>query len=389
MRYLEIFWVFLKLGCTSFGGPIAHLVYFRKAFVEEKAWLSEAEYANILTLCQSLPGPASSQVGFTIGLRRAGLFGALAAFIAFTLPSIVLLLLFAHSLFMFESQFGKASLEGLMILAFAVVLHGVLGMGKKLCAANTHFFIALCTFIIVLLFDGIFVQVLTIFMGGLFSLFLPRLLDSNDTSFKLTIENSTTNYYFPIIMVLLLFSLFFILPLFSSIANDFYRSGALVFGGGHVVLPLLEEVTVGQGAISQDDFLAGYGATQALPGPMFSFAAYLGFMHASEGGIQGALVASIFIFLPGFLLVYALHPIWHQLSQNPTFQGFISGSNAAVVGLLAAALYNPIFVHAINSIQDVVIAAIAFALLSRCNISVLWVVLCCVALKCVFVMVPF
>jgi len=151
MRYLEIFWVFLKLGCTSFGGPIAHLVYFRKAFVEEKAWLSEAEYANILTLCQSLPGPASSQVGFTIGLRRAGLFGALAAFIAFTLPSIVLLLLFAHSLFMFESQFGKASLEGLMILAFAVVLHGVLGMGKKLCAANTHFFIALCTFIIVLL----------------------------------------------------------------------------------------------------------------------------------------------------------------------------------------------------------------------------------------------
>jgi chromate transporter len=393
MVYLNIFWVFLKLGCTSFGGPVAHLMYFRRAFVEQRKWLDEQQYANIIALCHTLPGPASSQVGFSIGLQRGGLLGAILAFIAFTLPSVILLIVFANTLFLFNGVHGQAVLQGLAILACAVVLQGVLGMGKNLCFGKSRFFIALLSFVLMLLFSNIYVQVAVIFVGAALGYFML----SEDSSEKVVTDGAASynkqtlsGRSFAIICFLLFALLFVALPFVSNTANDFYRTGALVFGGGHVVLPLLEEAMVGASYLSQADFLAGYGATQAMPGPMFSFAAYLGFLQEDAngaGGITGALIATLFIFLPGFLLVLAILPFWHRLSTKPQLSRAIAGANAAVVGLLAAALYNPIFVHAINQPADLAIAAIAFAALSRFRVPVLLVVFGCIVSRVLVVFI--
>lgn len=385
MKYIEIFWVFLKLGCTSFGGPIAHLVYFRRAFVERRAWVGEQEYSNIIALCQTLPGPASSQVGFTLGLIRGGLPGALLAFIGFTLPSVVLLLLFANYLSLFDSQIGTAALQGLAILALAVVLHGVLAMGKNLCFDKTRFSIALLTFIIMLMAQTALAQVSVIILGALLgSLFIQK-----DKAHSLTLGeqpnlnviNVRPNAWLSVVLSITVLGLFFVLPLFSEAASKFYRSGALVFGGGHVVLPLLETAFVASGDISQSDFLAGYGATQAIPGPMFTFAAYLGFLQAEYGGIFGAMLATVCIFLPSFLLILAFYPFWKKISANVKLQSAIAGTNAAVVGLLAAALYDPIFIHAVTQPSDLALAAAAYSALARFNAPVLGVVFACVVLK--------
>lgn len=391
MKYVDIFWVFLKLGCTSFGGPVAHLMYFRQAFVEQRKWLSEQEYSNIIALCQALPGPASSQVGFTVGLNKGGLLGALLAFIGFTLPSVILLLLFANYLSLFDSSLGLAALQGLAILAFAVVLHGVLGMGKSLCFDTPRFSIALLTFISMLLAESILTQVAVIVIGGLLGFILIQ-ASPHDTEIitNNSVENKKGLKLAPSISwAALLLGLFFALPFISDTANQFYRSGALVFGGGHVVLPLLEEAVVAVGKVSQADFLAGYGATQAVPGPMFTFATYLGFLQSEDGGLQGALIATVFVFLPGFLLVLAIYPFWQKLSANTSLQNAISGANAAVVGLLAAALYDPIFTHAIGQPSDMVIAALAYAGLARFKLPVLWVVFFCIAIKLALVFVHY
>jgi len=388
MRYLEVFWIFLKLGCTSFGGPIAHLMYFREAFVEHRKWLSETEYLNIVTLCQTLPGPASSQVGFSIGLMRAGLLGALLAFIAFTLPSILVLITFANYLYLFDSDLGQAALQGLAILALAVVLHGVIGMGKQLCKQTRHFTIAVLTFVALLLAPSPAMQVVVIVLGAAAAYFFRgnsrhQNIDAKTSDFTLKLKTSAKwsvglAPFFALSFIVLLFSLAYIWPL----ADDFYRSGALVFGGGHVVMPLLESALVSVDKLSEAEFLAGYGATQAVPGPMFSFAAYLGYlMPGNDGGIIGALTASIFIFLPGFLLVLAVLPYWQRISQHTQAQGAIAGASAAVVGLLAAALYDPIFTHAILHAHDLAVAAIAYAALARWKIPVLFVVVFCVLAK--------
>ena len=383
MTYLDIVWTFLKLGCTSFGGPVAHLMYFRKAFVEQRKWLNEQDYSNIIALCHTLPGPASSQVGFSIGLKRGGLLGGILAFIAFTLPTVVLLITFAHYLFIFGSTQGEAILEGLAILAFAVVLQGVLGMGKNLCFDKPRFLIALVTFVIMLLSPGIYAQVSVIFIGAAIGFFaIPKANEKGAGQKHLSLKNK--NKLRAVLCLSAFACLFFLLPVVSGPANDFYRTGALVFGGGHVVLPLLEEAMVTANYVSQADFLAGYGATQAMPGPMFGFAAYLGFIQAETYGgnqILGALQATLFIFLPGFLLVYAILPFWQSFSQKEALSKAIAGANAAVVGLLAAALYNPIFLHAIVAPVDLAIAAIAFAALSRFKAPVLLVVLICVFSK--------
>ncbi|MFC4701614.1 chromate efflux transporter [Glaciecola siphonariae] len=404
--HLTIFWTFLKLGCTSFGGPIAHLMYFRTTFVQKLAWLTEQEYASLVALCQSLPGPASSQVGFGIGVKQGGIAGGIVAFLAFTLPSVILLIVFAHYLYLFDSNYGQAALGGLAILAFAVVLQGVLGMGKTFCSSAPTYAISLFTFIAVLLMQSALMQLAVIALGAFVNAVLNALpykwsgsVSSSPTSTgpeKTSEEHlnplltNKPSHGLSVCWVLLFAGLFVALPFISTLANDYYRAGALVFGGGHVVLPLLEQIAVATGSISQADFLAGYGATQAVPGPMFSFAAYLGFLEGGseqlakaslDGALASAAIASMFIFLPGFLLVLALLPYWKTLNRYQTFRSALSGANAAVVGLLAAALYDPIFVHAIRSASDLAIAALAFACLMRFKLPVLWVVLGCIAAK--------
>lgn len=388
MKYLDIFWEFLKLGCTSFGGPIAHLMYFREAFVNKRGWLSEAEYVSLVALCQTLPGPASSQVGFSIGLIRGGLLGALLAFIAFTLPSVLLLIGFAHYLYLFDGETGQSILQGLAILALVVVLHGVVGMGKNLCSETRYFTIATFTFVALILAPSPLIQIFVIILGAAAGyLFRAKSqTKGSQTEPDTPLLNLTRGARWTSSLALFFAFLFFVLlltlPLIWSFADDFYRSGALVFGGGHVVLPLLESAVVADGQISQAEFLAGYGATQAVPGPMFSFAAYLGFlMPGGEGGLSGAFIASLFIFLPGFLLVLAVLPYWQRMSQQAAQQATIAGASAAVVGVLAAALYDPIFLHAVSQPIDIAIAAVAYAALARWKVPVLVVVLFCILAK--------
>jgi chromate transporter len=391
-RFIDVFWIFLKLGCTSFGGPIAHLMYFRTEFVEKRKWLAEHEYMQLVTLCQTLPGPASSQVGFAIGLQRCGILGGVSAFIAFTLPSIILLLIFAHFLSWFDTALGVAALKGLAILALVVVMQGLLGMGKQLCSTKTTFSIAALSFICLLLASSIAMQLGVIALGLLLGYAcLPKVDELAQEIKSKPSANASPGHVSRatrLICLGLFVSLFLVLPvtsdMFFASADGFYRSGALVFGGGHVVLPLLEQATVAQGLLTEEAFLAGYGATQAVPGPMFSFAAYLGFIIQNgtlTQNVIAALWATLFVFLPGFLLLIICLPYWQTLAQQSAISRAFAGANAAVVGLLAATLYNPIFTHAIGSSSDLAIAALAFTLLTRWKIPVLAVVFVCVGLN--------
>jgi len=400
MAFYQVFWTFLKLGCTSFGGPIAHLIYFRHQFVEREKWLSDQDYTQIVGLCQTLPGPASSQVGFALGMLKAGIWGGIAAFVGFTLPSFILLVVFANFITLFDSAVGAAALHGLIILAFVVVLQGVLGMAKQLCASKETFTLAALAFIAVLTVSSVLVQAGVILLALVLAyLFLdsgPNNASNNAISAnKMAVKSSQMSTQLSIsrttsVLALCLFlGLFILLPFAETLlgqssalnlANTFYFSGALVFGGGHVVLPLLEQATVAQGIISEDAFLAGYGATQAVPGPMFAFAAYLGFViDDGLSPVVGALLATIFVFLPGFLLVIACLPTWQSLSQKPGLKRAFAGANAAVVGLLAAALYNPIFQHAILNQSDVIISVLAFTALAKWKVPVLSVLGFCIA----------
>ncbi|MDT0596619.1 chromate efflux transporter [Glaciecola petra] len=397
--YLDIFWTFLILGCTSFGGPIAHLAYFRVAFVEQKKWLSEQEYAQILTICQTLPGPASSQVGFSIGLTRGGYVGALLAFVGFTLPSVLLLIIFASQLSVFSADLGQSVLNGLAILAFVVVLQGVLGMARQLCHTQLTLSIALVVFVALVLHQSLIVQILAIVFGSIFAFLFAKppetINKAVDTplskpSAKFAQHTNVLSIRSAIVCAFLFVAFLAGLPFFSGLffapAAGFYQSGSLVFGGGHVVLPLLEQMSVQPGLLERQAFLAGYGATQAVPGPMFSFAAYLGYLWPTAdssmlSAISNAFWATAFIFLPGFLLVGAVLPIWQYVMHKPFIQKCIVGANAAVVGLLAATLYDPIFTHAISSSTDVAIAAICFVLLHRFRFPVLFIVFASVLLS--------
>jgi len=379
----EVFAAFLKLGLTSFGGPIAHLGYYRREFVERRKWLGDSEYAQLLALCQFLPGPASSQLGFSMGLLRAGWGGALAAFIAFTLPSALLLFAFAAALPHIAGAAGSAALHGLKIVALAVVAQGVLGMTRQLCPDASRATIATLAAAAILVAGAAWVQLLVVALGALAGLVLcPGVQPVPGGGLRLR--------YGPALgwALLAAFALLLAgLPLAAygsngllAVAEAFYRAGALVFGGGHVVLPLLEETVVKPGWISPDEFLAGYGAAQAVPGPLFTLAAYLGArLPGSEGGIVGASVALAAIFLPGFLLVAGALPLWRTIAGRPAAARAIAGVNAAVVGLLAAALYDPVWTSAVRGPLDVAIALIGFALLVAWRISALTVVLWCVA----------
>lgn len=366
----EVFWVFLRLGLTSFGGPVAHLAYFREAFVERRKWLTDKVYADIVALCQFLPGPASSQVGMSIGLYRAGYTGLLAAWAAFTLPSAILLVAFAYGASSLDDALGDGWLIGLKAAAVAVVAYAVLGMATKLAPDAKRATIAVGALAVVLLVPGVLAQILAIVAAGIIGLlWLPS--EKNEPveqdSFRVGVGKKVA-----IGSLLVFVALLIGLPLLSAatkneavdLADTFYRTGSIVFGGGHVVLPLLEVETVQAGLVSADSFLAGYGAAQAVPGPLFTLSAYLGAVTtAGPTGITGAMIALIAIFLPSALLVIGALPFWEDLRRNRLARKALTGINAGVVGILAAALYTPVFTSGITGAKELVLAAVAFVAL--------------------------
>lgn len=356
----EVFRAFLVLGLTSFGGPVAHLGYFREAFVVRRQWLSEADYADLVALCQFLPGPASSQVGMALGKLRAGSAGAFAAFIAFTLPSVILLLVFAGGLAVLDLGAAVGVLHGLKIAALAVVVQAVWGMGKALTPDKTRQLIAIAAAIAVLLIPLPLMQVVVIAVAAIAGGLRPA-----EPAPRIAIRPEGLRW------LVAFFVLLFALPLLAltgepslQLLDSFYRTGSLVFGGGHVVLPLLEAETVAPGLISRDLFLAGYGAAQAVPGPLFSFAAYVGAMlDGPVNGLWGAMLALGAIYLPSFLLVFGVLPLWQQLRGVTRLRQALDFANAAVVGLLLAVLYDPVFTSAVRAPMDFAWALAAFAAL--------------------------
>ena len=381
-RASEVFWAFLALGLTSFGGPVAHLGYFRTAFVERRQWLSEQAYADLVALCQFLPGPASSQVGFALGLMRAGPWGAAMAWLAFTLPSAIVLVLFALGAAVLDGPVASGIIHGLKVVAVAIVAHAVWGMARNLCPDKTRTGIALAAVFAVVLVSGPLGQVAAIVLGGVAGLLLCR---------QSAAASSSESLHFPVTrqagtLALLIFAgLLVLLPLLAAsagwlnVVDAFYRSGALVFGGGHVVLPLLEAEVVQSGWVTADEFLAGYGAAQAVPGPLFTFAAYLGALLPGIPSVIGALLALLAIFVPGFLLLVGVLPFWSQFRQWSSAQALMRGANAAVVGILGAALYQPVWTSAILGPYEFVLALTGFLLLTVWKLPA-WLVVIVVAL---------
>jgi len=364
----EVFKIFLMLGCTSFGGPIAHLGYFREEFVARRKWLEERVYADLVALCQFTPGPASSKVGIGIGLSRAGLPGALAAWIGFTLPSVLVLILFAFGVDAFADDLNAGWLHGLKVVAVAVVAQAVWGMAKNLTPDAQRFTLAVVASIIAMSIPSALGQVGAILVGAAVGcLFLGGKVDDTHVEMRISLGKTAG-----VVSLVLFFALLIGLPAMNALYpnhslalfDSFYRSGSLVFGGGHVVLPLLQSEVVPSGWVSNDAFLAGYGATQAVPGPLFTFAAYLGFMMGPEpNGWAGAALCTVAIFLPAFLLTIGVLPFWDDLRRHRKVRSALVGVNAAVVGLLLAALYHPVWTSAIAAPSDFALGLAAFALL--------------------------
>lgn len=371
----EVFLAFLRLGLTSFGGPIAHLGFFRDELVTRRKWATEAEYADLVALCQFLPGPASSQVGFALGLLRAGPTGALAAWVAFTMPSAVLMVAFALGASMFEGVVAGGIIAGLKIVAVAIVAQAVWGMARTLTPDARRASIAVGAALVVLFVASSVGQVIAIALGALAGLALCRGGAAGGVPHGSDTESSLN---FPVsrrvgVAALVIFATLLIaLPVAArllnttavDVADSFYRAGALVFGGGHVVLPLLQAEVVTAGGITAEQFLAGYGAAQAVPGPLFTFAAYLGALAApAPAGLLTAAIALVAIFLPGMLILVGVLPFWNSFRRWPSAQALMRGANAAVVGILAAALYDPVFVTAITGPASFALALVCFVLL--------------------------
>lgn len=361
---IEIFLVSTRLGLTSFGGPTAHLGYFHEEYVRRRKWMDEKSYADLVALCQFLPGPSSSQVGIGIGIMRAGIVGGITSFIGFTFPSVVALIAFA--LLMTGFGVGNAGwIHGLKIVAVAIVAHAIIGMAKSLTPDLKRKAIAILALLVTILWQTAFSQVGVILIAA----FIGFLLLKQEN------EGGVVQPRFPVskqvgaICLVVFVGLLVVLPLLKEITgsywvamfDSFYRSGSFVFGGGHVVLPLLEKEFVPTGWMSEEAFLAGYGVTQAVPGPLFTFAAYLGTVM---NGWQGGVVATVAIFLPAFLLVIGALPFWDQLRNHPKITGAIMGMNAAVIGILIAALYSPIWMSSILEVKDFALAVVLFSMLA-------------------------
>ncbi|HHQ4597869.1 chromate efflux transporter [Aeromonas veronii] len=359
----QVFIQFLWLGCISFGGPAAHIGYFQRTFVQRLGWLTQAEFARLLALCQLLPGPASSQLGFAIGRHRAGLGGALSAFVGFTLPSFLLLLVAAIGIGQLGSNLWlDAALHGLKLLALIVVADAVLTMSRQFCATGMTQGIMVVTAAALWWQPGLLTQLLMLAGAALICARSQRGAGSRPASAELPAAAASQPHW----PTLLLFGILFIgLPLLGSplgqLAADFYRAGSLVFGGGHVVLPLLQE-SVGH-TLNEQQFLTGYSLAQLVPGPMFTLATYLGAQLQPEMPMIGALLATLALFAPGFLLLWAVGPCWQQWLAQPRLAGAVTGINAAVVGLLLAALYQPVWQSAVLAPTDLALAAIGFYLL--------------------------
>ena len=363
-----VFAAFLKLGLTSFGGPIAHLGYFREEFVVRRKWIDDRIYADLVALCQFTPGPASSKVGIGIGLAKAGLPGAFAAWIAFTLPSALALVLFAYGVETFAADLGSGWLHGLKVVAVAVVAQAVWGMARNLTPDAPRFTLAVAAAIITVVWPSSVGQVAAIAFGAAVGIAFMR-ASADDTHVPMMISlGKGAGLACLVLFFGLLVGLPFLKLAFPSHAvalfDSFFRAGSLVFGGGHVVLPLLQSEVVPPGWVTNDAFLAGYGAAQAVPGPLFTFAAYLGAIAAPEpNGWQGALLCLVAIFLPAFLLVIGVLPFWDDLRRSKIVRSALTGVNAAVVGLLLAALYDPVWVSGILKPADFGLGLAAFALL--------------------------
>lgn len=370
LKYLmEIFLVSMKLGLTSFGGPIAHLGYFHEEYIRRRKWMDEKSYADLVALCQFLPGPASSQVGIGIGVMRAGILGGIISFIGFTLPSVLALIIFALVLKGLDVS-NAGWIHGLKIVAVAVVAHAIIGMAEKLTPDLKRKTIMLLALVITIMWQSAYAQVTAILLSALLGFLL----------FKQEEDESASPIHFPIsrtfaiACLLLFFSLLILLPVLREVTSlhwiamfdSFYRSGALVFGGGHVVLPLLEREFVSAGWMNEEEFLAGYGAVQAVPGPLFTFAAYLG---AMINGWTGGFIAAIAIFLPAFLLILGTLPFWYSLRSSPKINSALMGVNAAVVGVLISAFYQPIWTSTILAPMDFAFAAILFSMLVFWKVS--------------------
>ena len=376
----RVFLIFLQLGFTSFGGPVAHIGYFREAFVRQRRWLSDSAYADLVALCQFLPGPASSQVGMALGLMRAGWMGALAAWVGFTAPSAIALTLFALGV----AHWGEASrgvVDGLKLVAVAVVMQAFWGMAKSLCPDRIRVSLMAAAAVSMLVSGQVWMQLVVIVVAAVIGwrVIAPPESAADGVAVATPVGLKTG------VMLLVVFALLlFLLPVLSVLTDSpsldritaFYRAGSLVFGGGHVVLPLLQTEVVATGWVSADEFLAGYGAAQAIPGPLFTLAAYLGALASGFGHpLVGAAAATLAIFLPAFLLVAGALPLWLRLRASPAARAALAGINAAVVGLLLAAAYDPVWTSAVYSTTDAAIVLLAFVALLHWRIAPWLVVL--------------
>ncbi len=363
----EVFLVFLKWGCLAFGGPVAHIGYFQQEFARRRKWLSDSEYADLVALCQFLPGPASSQVGFAIGLRRAGIAGAFAAWLGFTLPSAILMIGFALGLAAIGDIQQAGWIAGLKLAAVAVVANAIWGMAAKLCPDRDRALLAIAAAALLLVAANPIWQVGVIIVGAAIGFGVFRERVSTDS---LQASSARTRAGWPLLLIfgILLIGLPIASQLYPSgwlrVSEGFYRAGSLVFGGGHVVLPLLDSFTVGQDWTDEDVFLAGYGAAQALPGPLFAFSSFLGAsINVGPGHIAGGILALIATYLPSWLLILGAMPYWERLRQHRAAQAALMGANAVVVGLLLAAFYDPIWTAAVIGPIHFAFALIAFAIL--------------------------
>ncbi len=366
--FLEVLGVFAKLGITSFGGPIAHLGYFRQEIVVRRKWLDETVYTDLIALCQFLPGPSSSQTAIALGISRAGVWGGLAASLGFTLPSAIMLTLFAYVTTLFKGVTQSGWLQGLLIVAVAVVAQAVWGMAKTQCPDRLRATLALMAAGSILLWPLAIVQIAIIVLAGIFGwrfLRSSQIVQFSPLPLALSRRLSLSCW-------VLFFGLLLGLPILHQVTQSqpialfdtFFRVGSLVFGGGHVILPLLQREVVPSGWVTNDQFLAGYAAAQAVPGPLFTFSAYLGAVSKpAPNGWLGALIALVAMFLPSFLMVIGILPFWNRLRAVEPFQAALRGINAAVVGILLAALYQPIWISAIHTPTDFTLALVAFGLL--------------------------
>ena len=365
---LDIFLSFLLLGLTSFGGPIAHIGYFRNFFVKQKKWLDEKLYADFVSLCNFLPGPSSSQVGISIGYYFKGIKGAILAWIGFTMPSVIILMLFGYAILNYDSSIPQGVLKGLKAIVVVIVFQAILGMSKNLLKDNMGYIITFFTALFLIIFPSSLNQLICLIISGLIGVFVYREQKRKEDNKKVFIKIN----FWKILPLILFFVFLIILPIMNEIfnsnllnlANSFFKVGSMVFGGGHVVLPLLNEEFVASGMIENDLFLAGYGASQAIPGPLFTFSSYLGIFLKSEiNTLFTSIFCLFFIFLPSFLLLLGTLSIWNELRKFDLIISAFKGVNASVIGLLIAALYNPIIVSSLKSYYDFVLILISFGIL--------------------------